>query len=48
MVLRYRLEDNAAKEGKESGESHGKEKEKIVVQCGINNVTYPFEQGLLL
>ena len=48
MLLKYSPEDKAAKKERRLKKDQAKAKEKIVVQCGINNVTYPFEQGLLL
>ena len=46
MLLKYRLEDKDAKKERNLKKSEAKVEEKIVVQCGINHVTYPFEQGL--
>ena len=48
MLLKYSPEDKAAKKERHLKKDQAKAEEKIVVQCGINNVTYPFEQGLLL
>ena len=48
ILLKYSPEDKAAKKERHLKKDQAKAEEKIVVQCGINNVTYPFEQGLLL